>query len=375
MKDCFSAEERLSAAIAHQKADRIACAPLIESYAARFAGITNYEFFHEEEKAYAAFSQIRERFPVWDIRRSIYFIHYGNTQNKIGMLKCNRPGVELPADYEYQIVEYEAMSREDYKIILNKGYHQYISTFYEKAYHSSKEEILEAERETMRLHRLEIQQASSLNQVYLYGAHIYFPISYFSNLRSFPEFIRDIHKIPELLLEAFSIAVDEAIDEGIRIAGKIGIPRVFLGINRISSQFFSYAVFEKFIWPFLERAVDRLMENGITPILHLDSDWTRNLSYFTSFPKHRIIIELDGSTDIFEANRILGDRICLLGDVPASRFVLGTPQEVEHYTRRLITELGAGNGFILGSGCTLPHNARHENVAAFFHTLSEYTCS
>lgn len=371
-ENVFSPEERLNAAILHQKADRISCAPLIESYASQFAGISNHDFLYHEKKAFAAFSAIQERFPVWDIRRSIYFIHYGRFQNKIGLLKCCMPGVELPENSEYQIVEYEAMSRNDYNIILDKGYREYIMTFYSRAYGSSRESILRAEQELLKLHCMEIEHAASRNQAYLYGAHIYFPASYFSNLRSFPEFIRDTFQAPDLLLEAISIATDAAIEEGIGIAEKTGIPRVFIGINRISSQFFSYGAFEKFVWPFIERFVLRLTDRGITPILHLDSDWSRNLNYFQSLPRNKIIMELDGSTDIFLAKKILGDRICLLGDVSASLFVLGSPKEIERYCLTLLTELGQNGGFILGTGCTLPQNARHENVAAFFNALVRY---
>ena len=368
----YSPEERIIAAITHEKSDRISCAPLIESYASRFAGISNHDFFFDKDKAFSAFDSLKKQFPIWDIRRSVYFIHYGPIQDKIGLLKCKKPGIELPADYEYQIEEYEAMSREDYQIILNKGYGEYVATFYEKAYGISKEEIKQAEKDLLVLHCEEIKNAQRNNQAFLYGAHLYFPVSYFSNLRSFPEFIRDMYKYPDLVCEAISIATDAVIQEGIEIINKTGIRRAFIGINRISSQFFSYAAFEKFVWPFIERFVYKLIEHDITPILHLDNDWTKNLHYFESLPKNKIIMELDGSTDIFRAKEVLANRICLLGDVPASLFVLGTPHDVEQYCTSLLSKIGNDGGFILGSGCTLPHKARHENVTAFFHAITQF---
>ncbi len=368
----FSPEERLYAAIAHKKADRIACAPLIESYASRFTGISNHDFFFNEQKAFEAFADIKKKFPIWDIRRSIYFIHYGKYQNKVGLIKSKMPGVDLPPDYEYQNVEYEAMSREDYQIIIDKGYREYMLTFFSKAYGASKEEVEQAEAEVLSMHLAEIDQAASHNQVFLYGAHIYFPVSYLSNLRSFPEFIRDMYKSPDLLCEAILIATEEAVEECIKITRKTGIPRAFIGINRISSQFFSFKFFEKFVWPYMEHFIHQLIKHDITPILHLDSDWTKNLAYFKSLPKDKIIMELDGSTDIFLAHQLLGDRICLLGDVSASRFVLGNPKEIERYCHTLLAEIGVNGGFILGSGCTVPHNACHENVEAFFNALSQY---
>ncbi|MDF3002660.1 MAG: hemE 7, partial [Bacillota bacterium] len=97
----------------------------------------------------------------------------------------------------------------------------------------------------------------------------------------------------------------------------------------------------------------------------------RNLTYFQSLPPNKIILELDGSTDIYLAKKLLGGRICLLGDVPASRFVLGTPEEITRVCQDLLSDIGSDGGFILSSGCTLPYHASHENVAAFFRVFDE----
>ena len=46
---------------------------------------------------------------------------------------------------------------------------------------------------------------------------------------------------------------------------------------------------------------------------------------------------------------------------------------MDDYCRRLITEVGAGGGFILSSGCTIPVDARPENVAAMLGSVHRYT--
>jgi len=50
--------------------------------------------------------------------------------------------------------------------------------------------------------------------------------------------------------------------------------------------------------------------------------------------------ETDGTTDIFKAKQMLGGHMCLMGDVPATLFKLGTPQQVESYCQRLIDVAG-----------------------------------
>ena len=99
------------------------------------------------------------------------------------------------------------------------------------------------------------------------------------------------------------------------------------------------------------------------------------LQYFKEMPNGKCILELAAQTDIFTAKTFLGDHMCLMGDVPATLFKLGTPQEVEAYCKRLIDEVGEGGGFILSSGCGIPHDARPENVQAMILTGMNYELS
>ena len=78
---------------------------------------------------------------------------------------------------------------------------------------------------------------------------------------------------------------------------------------------------------------------------------------------NKCILATDGETDLFRAKEILGDRMCLMGDVPAAMLAFGTPDEVFEYSTKLIRELGP-KGFILHSGCDIPTNAKLENVQA-----------
>jgi uroporphyrinogen-III decarboxylase len=66
---------------------------------------------------------------------------------------------------------------------------------------------------------------------------------------------------------------------------------------------------------------------------------------------------------------VLGDHMCINGDVPATMLTLATPDEVFNYSRRLIREIGP-TGFILGQGCDIPPNAKLENVKAMIAAAS-----
>jgi uroporphyrinogen-III decarboxylase len=117
------------------------------------------------------------------------------------------------------------------------------------------------------------------------------------------------------------------------------------------------------VWPYFRKMVFEVIEGGLIALLHLDSDWTRELDRFKELPRGKCIMALDGETDIFRAKDILDNHMCIMGDVPASMLFLSDPDDVYQYRSRLIRELGP-QGFILQSGCDIPTNAKLENVQA-----------
>jgi uroporphyrinogen-III decarboxylase len=115
-----------------------------------------------------------------------------------------------------------------------------------------------------------------------------------------------------------------------------------------------------------------MVRAGITPILHCDTNWTKFFDLFLRFPARKCILELDGKSDIFKAKEILGSRMCIMGDVPAELLVLGSKQEVLDYCRKLIEIVGKDGGFILSSGCSLPANAKAENIRALYEAAERW---
>ncbi|MBN2039410.1 MAG: uroporphyrinogen-III decarboxylase [Spirochaetes bacterium] len=366
----LSPEERLNAAIQFEKVDRIPCAPLIDNYAARFANITHSEFFFNSKNAFNALASIKERYPVWDIRRSSYSAFYGKYQKIIGHLKNKLPGIELPDNNECQYSESEVMKRENLSIIKKSGYEEFINEYYHRIHGSLKIEIKNALSEQIEILKNEIKEANRCGQTPLYGYLIATAEEIICYTRSFPEFIRDIYQVPGLMHEILSIVTDSLIEITLQAVKQTGVNRVLIGFSRMNGQFFSPYYFEKFCWINLKRIILSFIDQGITPVIHIDGDWTLNLPYFRQLPEKKMIIELDGNTDIFKAKKILKNHTCLLGNVPSTLFTVGTPEQVKEYCRKLLTKLSRGGGFILGSGCALPYMARHENVEAFFESIS-----
>ena len=88
-------------------------------------------------------------------------------------------------------------------------------------------------------------------------------------------------------------------------------------------------------------------------------------------PKGKVIYWFE-RTDIFKAKEILGDTVCIRGNVPASLLITGSPQKVGDYCKKLIDIVGRDGGFLLDGAFGIPDEAKPENVAAMAEITKEY---
>ena len=77
------------------------------------------------------------------------------------------------------------------------------------------------------------------------------------------------------------------------------------------------------------------------------------------------------ATDIFKAKEVLGNQICIRGNVPLSLLATGTPEDVQLYCKKLIDVVGKDGGYIMDSAAGFD-DARPENVRAMFEFTKDY---
>jgi uroporphyrinogen-III decarboxylase len=77
-------------------------------------------------------------------------------------------------------------------------------------------------------------------------------------------------------------------------------------------------------------------------------------------------------TDMAKAKKMIGDRCCISGNVPASLMIAGTPEEVKECCRKLIETCAPGGGYILAGGCTATETKNPDNFRAFMETAVKY---
>ena len=194
------------------------------------------------------------------------------------------------------------------------------------------------------------------------------PIEMFCGGRTLIEFLtNDLFEFPEKVEQVFDMAQAYNM-EGWR-AQLDAMPMkpiaAWVGGWRGTPDILNPEMFERFSWKYMKEIAMMLIERGIIPLFHLDSNWTNGVHYFRELPRGTFIMAFDGQTDIFKAKEIIGDHACIMGDVPATLLSFGTPEEVDAYCERLIRECGP-TGFILSSGCDAPYNAKRECLEAMY---------
>lgn len=282
----------------------------------------------------------------------------------IFMTKVKMPGKELPDNSLWQLDERELMTVEDYDTILNKGWAPFMRDFIINRIGVDFDGMMSQLAETPQM----------VNNFEDAGYMIYSPIvatavtELLGGGRSLPKFVKDLYKIPdkvEAVLDVIQAASLAVLRQQMR-ATKSSI--VFISPARGASEFYSSKLWERFVWKYLKETADVILEEGAIVNLHIDSNWERDLKYFTALPKGRCVFETDGATDIYKIKEVLGDRMCIKGDVPAALLSLGSADEVYNYSARLIKDMGPG--FILSTGCSVPVNAKVENVKAVIAAAS-----
>ncbi|MCR4436865.1 MAG: uroporphyrinogen decarboxylase family protein [Clostridiales bacterium] len=283
------------------------------------------------------------------------------------------PGRELPDNMIWQIDEIRPMTVEDYDLIIEKGFAYYSEQFVKK-YLPETEQSKKDMETAMRLSPLVAQKyidagyvtmtvpqegGTPLTGFLMAGS----PFGGLSAARGTGEFLRDIKKMPDKVTEALNVAHEENL-KNLRDAIRASKPlTVFTGGGREAGDFLSIKDFEKFSWRYLKEAANTVIEEGSYCYLHLDCCWDRFVHYFLELPKNKMIFGPDGTTDMFKAADILYGHTAFYGDVHPALLTLGTPDEVYAYCKKLMDRVG-DKGLIMSTGCSVPSNAKPENVEA-----------
>ena len=351
---------RLNAAIALQTPDRTPVMSWCDAFCANHVGAPMSRFSQEPLFATEVIAESFARLPGFDgCERGTAIPDW---LGAAFLSKVKVAGRDLPEGSPWNIDERERLAEGDYDRIAAGGWNAFFVEYCR--------ERLDIDVPAFSEMRARAQE-DCYRRMDAIGMPVYTvvivpssPLEPLSAGRSMAKFTRDLFRIPDRVQAAMDAMMADFL-AALRHALRSGARKpltVFLGCARSSPEFLSPKLFDRFTWPYLRQTIDAVLAEGVVANLHLDTCWDRELERFREFPKGSCLLATDYATDIRKAKQVLGDRMCIKGDVPSPLLAFGTPEEVRAYCRRLIEDMG--DGFILAPACTMPANAKVENVEA-----------
>ena len=375
--ESMTATERVLAAMRVEKSDRVPVVPhLSPEAAANLVGMTMAQVSNDAKMAQAAFIKVFDEYGGWDSAYGGPITPVLMQATNIYSMKMKIPGIDLPDDYMFQLLEEEVMKPEDYDKMYEMGPEKFYYEDYLWRIASFRQDqlpgLLEAMLSNWGPWKEELDRRGVEPFVMANSFHPFFKLSV---MRSMVPFTKDLYYNPEPVERALKQLTSDLIPRQIGVCKAFGVNSWLLVDERASGFYYPLPVFERFWWPYTQEIIDAFWSEGITTVFHLDTCWDKNLPYFRKLPRGSTVIELDSTTDIFLAKEVLRGHLCIHGDVSASLLSLGTPGEVEAYCRKLVDVVGEGGGFILGTGCAAPPDCRPETFRAMIETGKNYEVS
>jgi len=111
--------------------------------------------------------------------------------------------------------------------------------------------------------------------------------------------------------------------------------------------FLSPKMFAEFVTPYLHRLIEGHRQNGAYVIKHTDGDIMPILEQLASCRPHALhSVDPQAKVDLAEVKKLIGDRVCLAGNVNCGLLQTGTDEEVRADVIRSLKDGMPGGGYI-----------------------------
>ncbi len=410
--------QRFNDAISLKEPDRVPIAPFIHFYPIVQKGLSHKVAMYEPERLVEAAIEVFSQYN-WDQMPSLLVLGYGHIYDALGV-KClkwagakdeqQRLGDNMP----FQFVEGEYIKADEYNYffsdptgfmlrkilprhnsnlkafsefpnIVALGYETKSRIYLPLFFSSSNtmkmmQSIEEASKSIVNLFEVMSNYVEEMKKlgypVASFNASLA-PFDIVSDmLRGMRGSMIDMYRRPEELKKMIDILIQPTIDLILNSGKKTKEKKiVFIPLHRGADGFMSNKQFAEFYWPSLTKVMEAFIVHGFIPEPFFEGRYTERLEYLVDFAKQhkgKLIYWFD-KTDIIKAKEILGDYVCIRGNVPGSLLVAGTPQQVEDYVKTHIEGCMEGGGYIVdGAVSGIPDEARHENVKAMTDAVFKY---
>lgn len=166
------------------------------------------------------------------------------------------------------------------------------------------------------------------------------------------EFTYQMSDTPQNLLDDAQRMVDEALVAAEKYQKHGGLDGFALCSDYCfnTGPFLSPRLFRKFVTPYLTRLTSAYRQMGFYVIKHTDGNIMPILDQLVESGPHALhSIDPMAGVDIAEVKSLVGDRVCLIGNVDCSMLDSGTPEQIQASTRYALQSGMPGGGYIFST--------------------------
>ncbi|MBN2123936.1 MAG: uroporphyrinogen decarboxylase [Deltaproteobacteria bacterium] len=377
---------------------RIPICPSAGFFPAEYAGITMYEAMYDYEALKKAWIKYHEDFAP-DAYNSPANIVPGRALDILDFRLYQWPGHGVGRDREYQFVEKEYMRPGEYQDLIDDPTAFFLNAYFPRIFgaleplstfpllppvheipvvpsflmpfgsegmKAALEALGRAGDEVLRWRTVAGQiNASIMGKGFpaFSGGFTKAPFDVIGDsLRGTRGVMLDMFRYPDELKEACERLTPIMVKCGALSCRGAGHIMPLIPLHKGADGFMSREQFAEFYWPTLRKLIIGLINEGIVPLLFAEGSYNTRLDIIRDMPVGKAVWWFD-RTDMKKAKEVVGQTVCIAGNVPLDLLCTATPAEVEAYCRELAEAAGAGGGFILSSGAGI-QGSRAENVKA-----------
>ncbi|MDP6926403.1 MAG: uroporphyrinogen decarboxylase family protein [Rhodospirillales bacterium] len=399
--------QRIQDNIELKETDRVPYTFFSHFWSATLAEMTFEDAMYDYDRYNDAMRKTMEVLNPDDYAMTQIFISLGPTLERMGFKQLEWPGHGTDPNVSYQFLDKEYMSADEYDDYLRdptgfflRKYMPRVATAFEPlamlpnfsslyytkmirattAFANPKlmegfEEIAAAGREMRKMMGGAIaftQEMEALGYPQSIGGTAAAPFDHFADyLRGSKGAMLDMFRHKDKLLEAMEKAAYFIAEDTIDATKHNPCKQVFIPLHWGLDGFMSPDQFNTFFWPQLRKIILMLIEADLTPCVLWEGDCDTRLEFIGDIPAKKAIYWFE-KTDLKKAKDVLGDVVCLRGNVPSSMLTTGTPDDVDEYCKDLIKHVGKGGGFILDGAIGVPDEAKVDNVVAMAQSVHKY---
>jgi hypothetical protein len=370
---------------------------------AYLCGLTPKEIMYDTDKLVYAFKQFLIGFKP-DYALSPAFIGSGKVFEALDYKQYKWPGQGLSDTSGYQYTEGEYMLAEDYESLIDDPSDFWVRTLMPRAYgaleplknipaftnlweivgvtmhmvpfgappvQSALKALLQAGNEAMSWMQKIMafnMEAMSMGFPFNAGGATKAPFDIIADtLRGTKGMMLDMYRRPDMVLKAIERITPLAVKQGVNAVNMSGVPVVFIPLHKGADGFMSEEQFKKFYWPSLKELIYGLVAEGCVPHLFAEGSYDSRLEYLKELPKGSCFWIFD-RTDMARAKEVVGDKLCIGGNIPSIQVLTGTAETMKSYCKALIDTAGKGGGYIMSFG-----TAMDEGKAETIHAMIDFT--